>query len=580
MDKDTRVEGIQTLCDNVIPYFEQTFFNRYIEDYKNYLWYTWDRQEVIEDWQTNVFFPMIPAIVDTMFASMYDSKIKFRVEWEGIEGTDELLNNAFDYEHTGKDALMETIKECLITGKWFMKPVFQKYKDPKIVNWIDYWTTVKRPTLNYVSIFNVFYDYNTTLQNSTFTIERYIMSKKQILKNYASKLNNENANQYITSICNQKDKKRYSEYDVNRIKHIIAYEDMIGSSNLSTVIPTTEMRSANNLNTPNSIEGRNTVYAIDFDKNNVYEVIEYNDEEGTVVLIDWIMLFKKAAEIKSNSTLVTDISFNKIPWTSDSTGVSTNLNELQQITNTLYNIYLDNLKIQISPMFEQVWGLNQMLGKKNKITYSPYRVIPTNTPWSLRKIELGVAWFEPINTIQFIEAFAEKRSWVNEYIMWGQGKVERIAGWVDLIFNQYKSKLMPLTNSINNAMGFIAKNFLLMYAINYEEKELTELWLKDKLNLRVFLNEKNISFHLSSLALLSEEEGIKTLTESLQNLGPYLQWPNGMNINAKELVKWILKRDIDVDEILEVKDEAPAPAQTWWAPFDLWNAINNLNINK
>jgi hypothetical protein len=112
------------------------------------------------------------------------------------------------------------------------------------------------------------------------------MSKKQILKNYASKLNNENANQYITSICNQKDKKRYSEYDVNRIKHIIAYEDMIGSSNLSTVIPTTEMRSANNLNTPNSIEGRNTVYAIDFDKNNVYEVIEYNDEEGTVVLID------------------------------------------------------------------------------------------------------------------------------------------------------------------------------------------------------------------------------------------------------------------------------------------------------
>ena len=139
---------------------------------------------------------------------------------------------------------------------------------------------------------------------------------------------------------------------------------------------------------------------------------------------------------------------------------------------------------------------------------------------------------------------------------------------------------MPLTNSINNAMGFIAKNFLLMYAINYEEKELTELWLKDKLDLRVFLNEKNISFHLSSLALLSEEEGIKTLTESLQNLGPYLQWPNGMNINAKELVKWILKRDIDVDEILEVKDEAPAPAQTWWAPFDLWNAINNLNINK
>ena len=211
-----------------------------------------------------------------------------------------------------------------------------------------------------------------------------------------------------------------------------------------------------------------------------------------------------------------------------------------------------------------------MLGKKNKITYSPYRVIPTNTPWSLRKIELGVAWFEPINTIQFIEQFAEKRSWVNEYIMWGQGKVERIAGWVDLIFNQYKSKLMPLTNSINNAMWFIAKEFLLMYAINYTEEELKNLGLIDKLDLATFLNEKNVTFHLSSLALLSEEEGIKNLTESLQVLWPYLTWPNGSNINTEELIKGILKRDIDVDDIL--KKEEPAAPAPWagWPPVAPW----------
>ena len=84
MDTLNRVSSVKDLCKNVIPYFETTFFNRYIEDYKNYLWYTGDRGQVIESWQTNVFFPMIPAIVDTMFASMYDSKIRFRVEWEWV----------------------------------------------------------------------------------------------------------------------------------------------------------------------------------------------------------------------------------------------------------------------------------------------------------------------------------------------------------------------------------------------------------------------------------------------------------------------------------------------------------------
>jgi len=590
MDNTTRVQAVKDLCKNVIPYFETTFFNRYIDDYKNYLGYTWDRQWVIEDWQTNVFFPMIPAIVDTMFASMYDSKIKFRVEWDGIEWTDAVLNHAFDYEHSWKDALMEAIKECLIAGKGYMKPVFTKYKEIKMVNWVDYWHEMKRPTLNYVSIFNVFYDYNSTLQNSPFTIERYILSRRQIVKSYASNVTAPDTSAYITSVCALKDKERYSEYDINRVKHIIAYEKMIAKWSLDTIIPTNERRHET-WESGQTIEGRNNVYAIDFEKNMKYEVIEYNDEDGTVILVDWNLLYNKINTIKTNATLITDISFNKIPWTSDSTWVATNLGELQQITNTLYNIYLDNLKIQISPMFEQVGWLNQMLGKKNKIVYSPYKVIPTNTPWSLRKIELWVAGFEPINTIQFIEQFAEKRSGVNEYIMWGQGKVERIAGWVDLIFNQYKSKLMPLTNSINNSMWFIAKAMLMMYATNYTEQELKELWLVDKLDYFKFLNEKNVTFHLSSLSLLTEEEGIKNLTESLSLLWPYLQWPNGMNINTKELIRWILKRNVDVDEILNAP-EPQAPAPIWpvqwgapWAAPAPWPAgwaleaeINNLNI--
>lgn len=588
--KEARIESVKTLCTNVIPYFEKTFFNRYIEDYKNYLWYVGDRQSMIDDWQTNIFFPMIPAIVDTMYASMYDSKIKFNVSGDWVKWTDDLLNHAFDYKHSGKDALMDSIKECLITGKWYLKPIFLKYRDKKVVRGIDYGHEVKRPMLDYVSIFNVFYDYNTTLQDSAFTIERYILNRKQILKRYSSKVEKTDnpdfsTTGYIDWILKDEKTERYSEYDINRVRHIIAFDSYISKNNLSTVIPIqTRTQTAQ---TDNTIEWRNSLYGIDFAKNKVFEVIEYNDDEWTTVLIDGKLLYMGPKQINTDSTIITDINFSKIPWTSDSTWVATNLSELQGITNTLYNIFLDNLKMQMAPMFEQVWGLNQMLGKKNRIKYEPYKVIPTNTPWSMRRLELGIWGFEPINVIQFIESFAEKRSWVNEYIMWGQGKVERIAGWVDLIFNQYKSKLMPLTNSINNAMWYIAKMFLLMYGINFEEKELQELWLVDKLDYKVFLDERNVSFHLSSLSLLSEEEGIKNLTESLKTLSPFLQTPEGSALNVDELVKGILKREVDVDKILQKEKKPAGPVAPWWAPtwtppeatWDLMNKINNLQFN-
>jgi len=572
MKKNKRVEEVKALCNNVIPYFEQSFFNRYIEDYKNYLWYTWDRAAMIEDWQTNIFFPMVWAIVDTMFSSMYDSKLKFNVTWKWLKWTDKLLNNAFDYKNTGKDALMDTIKECIITGKGYMKPIFVKHKESKIVRWQDYWHVIKRPMLKYVSVFNLFYDYNTTLSNSAFTIERYIMNRKSIVKEYANDIKWKkewfDSVKYIDTILNNETVERFSEYDVNRVRHIIAYEKMNKKNNISTVIPSSSWSSSKEAE--DTIEWRNNIYAVDFNKNKVYEVIEYNDDNWRVVIIDGKLLFVWPKPVNDTTSLITDISFNKIPWTSDATGIATNIWELQWITNSLYNIFLDNLKMQVSPMFEQVGWMNQMLGKKNKITYSPYKVIPTNTPWSLRKIDLGIGWFEPINVIQFIEQFAEKRSWVNEYIMWGQGKVERIAGWVDLIFNQYKSKLMPLTNTVNNAMWYIAKAFLLMYAINFTSDELKELWLEDELDFERFLDERNITFRLSSLSLLSEEEWIKQLTDSLGTIMPFIQWQGWPNIDTKELVKWILKKDVDMDAILNPEQ----PQQQWW--WDIMWMINSL----
>ena len=113
-------DKVMDLAKQVIPYFEKTFFTRYIQDYKDYLWYTWDRKREIEEWQTNVVFPLVSWMVDTMYASIYDSKFKFNVSTDWIEWTDKLLNHSFDYEWRGRNAVMSASKEAIITWKGYI----------------------------------------------------------------------------------------------------------------------------------------------------------------------------------------------------------------------------------------------------------------------------------------------------------------------------------------------------------------------------------------------------------------------------------------------------------------------------
>lgn len=601
---DDHVQKVMDICNNIIPYFTETFFSRYVNDYKLYLWYKWDRAKQILSWQTNINIPLIPAIVDTMYSSMYDSKMKFNIldkgkDWiEGTKWKDKILNKAFDHNNNWRDALLGTIKEAIITGKGFLKPYFNSYQEDIMINGVNYGKTIKRPELAYLSIFDVFYDYNSSIEDSPFFIERHIMSRDTIMKRYKSTINkwtDEKDIDYIDSILSQ-DWQRYSDFDYNRVRNILAYEDLIVSNNkITTVDIGTTVWERNKAEATGgtidwinstSIEHLNNIFGIDFDKNKVYEVIEYNDEDNFTVLIDWVKLFNKKEKNAMNQ--IYDISFNEIPWTSDSTGISSNIGDLQNMINTLQNIFLDWLKMNTSPMYEQVGWLNQMLGNKNKIVYEPFKIIPTNTAGAFKKIEMGLGWFEPVNAVQFLEGMAEKRVWVNEYIIWGQGKVERVSGWVDLIFNQYKSKLMPLTNSVNQAMGRISKAFLIMYATYFNKDELNKLGIEWEIEIAELVNEDDITFQLTSLALLEKEEGIKHLLDNLGAISNFMGGVNSPNINSKELIKAILTKEVDVDALMPDKQQTqgfvpnkgqwiPQPQQSQWGLVEM---VNNLQPNS
>lgn len=563
--RDTHTQDVIDLCRNVIPYFVNSFFSRYIQDYKLYLGYKGDRAKKIQSWQTNINVPLVPAIVDTMYSSMYDSKMKFNLNgW--VEGQDILLNKAFDYKYNGRNVLLEAIKEAIITGKGFIKPYFNKYTEDIIINGVNYGKTHKRPELTYISIFDIFYDYNGTMEDSPFFIERHIMSRKNIIKRYKADLNKGNKDESYIDMVIGKDGQRFCDYDYNRVRNILAYEDLIVREQKDTTAHLSTTVWERNRNSHNadahglessSIEHSNNVFGVDFEKNKVYEVIEYRDEDGLTVLVDGELLLRKKE--KQFIGKVYDISFSRIPGTSDSTGISTNIWDLQTMINTLQNIHLDGLKMNTSPMYEQVGWLNQMLGNKNKIVYEPFKIVPTNTAGALKKIEMGVGSFEPVNAVQFLEGMAEKRVGVNEYIIWGQGKVERVSGGVDLIFNQYKSKLMPITNSVNEAMGKIARDILIMYAMYFSKSELIDMGLKKEYKVVDLINEDGITFQLTSLALLDKEEGLKHL---LDNLGPITNLMGGTespNIDSREVLKAVLTKEVDIDKMFP--DKKPVQPQ-------------------
>ena len=132
-------------------------------------------------------------------------------------------------------------------------------------------------------------------------------------------------------------------------------------------------------------------------------------------------------------------------------------------------------------------------------------------------------------------------------------------------FNQYKSKLTPITDSIDQMMGNIARSWILMYFKFFTKPELMELGLdiqevyekneKDQnkfvtftvngIDIKTIIDERNITFTYNSLSKLTKENSRAAIKESLMALLQYA----GPKMNIDELVKVLTGADFDPDNI-------------------------------
>lgn len=576
------LDNVKQIIYSTMMEFHNYDFAKYIQNYKKYLGFVADRMKGLEDWQSNVSYPLVSSTIDTMFGNLFDFGYEFGINESKLKRA---CNEAFDFRGTGKSTFKEVAKECLIVGKGYTKDYLIKETRKDKFFMKDITTEIKTPSMHYVSVFDVMFDRSRGLSQSpykilrTFTTGESIKQKvlPLILEGYPKEQHEAVKKQFNTLLKTYKETpgSRFSMYDYNPVKSLTSTTQFYNSKawDVSYMLPHCDKKESllagysMDSTTFNSWERNN--YFLSANQSN-FELVEYFTSDEKIIFVNGNVIFKGSKAFSIGD--IHEINYSMIPGTGNANGVADDLWNLQDINESLWNAFIDNMKLILGPMFA-VTG-NLPIGKNGTIDFKKFRAIKTNGTGSIEKIQLGVTDFAPINFMQMTEGLAEKRSGTGNYITGGGGSIERVSGGIDMKFNQYKSKLSPITDSIDQMMGNIARNWIFMFLKFYTKEELAtmdimveELTKPDKdgkekfdtftinkIDIRTIIDEKQITFTYNSLDKLTKENSRKIIMESLPAM---LQYTAGQ-VNMKELIKVLAGQDFDPDKIIKEQKEAGA----------------------
>lgn len=576
------LDDVKQVIYSTMMEFHNYDFPKYIQNYKKYLGFVADRVKDLEWWQSNVSYPLVASTIDTMFGNLFDFGYEFWVNEPKIK---KACNEAFDFRGSGKATFKEVTKEALICGKAYAKDYLIKETNKEKFFEKEITTEIKTPSMHYVSVFDVMYDRSRGLTNSPYKIIRTFTTGESIkqkilpllLQIYPVDQHKVVRAKFDTMLKSYKDTpgSRFSMFDYNPVKSLTATTQFYNSKagDITYTLPHCEKRDQLLAGyTTDGTLGQNSEknnYFLSANQSN-YELVEYTTNDEKIIFVNGNVIFKGPKPFSIWD--IHEINYSMIPGTGNANGVADDLGNLQDINESLWNAFIDNIKLILGPMFA-VSG-NLPIGKSGTIDFKKFKAIRTNGQASIEKIQLGVTDFAPINFMQMTEGLAEKRSATGNYITGGGGSIERVSGGIDMKFNQYKSKLSPITDSIDQMMGNIARNWVFMFFKFYTKEELASMeiiveevtkpdakWTEkfetfnvNQIDIRKIIDERQITFTYNSLDKLTKENSRKTIMESLPAM---LQYTAGQ-VNMKELIKVLAGQDFDPDKIIKEQKEAGA----------------------
>jgi len=497
-EKRIRTEMFRTF-DLISSYYDRHIWPKWIQGYKDYLLYNQDRAERLLDFQENLKVPVVKMYVDALWKAIYDNNFNFHVsgrykEYHAkAESAYNFLAWAFGVSNS-RTHIMQALKETLILGNGYGKigmhideKKIKFYKDKK---WVTIDQSEKYPFLKYRSAFDIFIDPSCeSIDDSLWLYERKIMHMKDIVKQYKTYCSD--IEQRVTEA--QKQPYYFFQYDFNRVKYLAFHNGSNQTMDSNRWIHSgTSTSSSWNLFdatlwgkprhwNSHSLEDfgiwfRNFT-TVDY-AGGYSEVIEKWEDDSFVLMIDWRIIYQGVNPNPVKKKPYIDLYYNKIPWLWFGQWLSITLGPIQAVVDKIFNLAIDNMKLQVAPMFQKIKGADIFTDGKNMLTYSPFKIWETNTPWAIQRLDLGVPDFTWTNFVDFLMKFWEMSEGINSYTVGYQGKVERSATGVSALVQASKASLLPLVDSLNIALAKISEIWMVT-AVVIMDPEMT-LKVQDK----------------------------------------------------------------------------------------------------
>lgn len=432
-------------------------WNKWASAYRNYFMYKLDRALLIKDFQTNIKSPVVKMYVDAMWTGLYDNVINFRVvgrDREDQKKADDVkafLERWFSASNSRME-LMQAIKEALICGPGYLKIGFlDKEKKIEYKKWLKKVTKVTKeqyPYIKYVPVFNLFIDPTVkTFEESPYVFERNVMTVEAFKKYYGNYFNDKTEGIIKYALANPY---YFSWYDYNKIKHAAFWDEREIKRFFFNY-------TENNNNDWGTFDIFTQNY-LSFEQNSKYvEVIEYWSDDKHCTMVNGKVFLDEDNPLPLKKKPYVDIEYNKAPGLAFGSWLGVTLEDIQNITDELLNLQMDNTKFQIAPMFQKLKWSDMFSQDANGLLYEPFKVVEVNTPEWMHRLELGSPEFTGVDMIQFLLQLWEMSEGLNSYSMWYQNKVERSATWVSALVQAFKSRLLPLVESMNQALAKIAE---------------------------------------------------------------------------------------------------------------------------
>ena len=438
-------------------FYSNHLWNKWASAYRNYFMYKLDRALLIKDFQTNIKSPVVKMYVDAMWTGLYDNVINFRVvgrdrdDQKKADDVKAFLEWWFSASNSRME-LMQAIKEALICWPGYLKIWFvdreKKIEYKKGLKKITKVTKEQYPFVRYIPIFNVFIDPTVkSFEESPYVIERNVMSVEAFKKYYGNYFNNKTEPIIKYAL---KTPYYFSAYDYNKIKHAAFWDEREIKKFFMDYVE-------NNNNDWWTFDVFTQNY-LSFEPNSKYvEVIEYWSDDRHITLVNGKAFLDEENPLPLKKKPYVDIEYNKAPGLAFGSGLGVTLEDIQNITDELLNLQMDNTKFQIAPMFQKLKGSDMFSQDASGLLYEPFKVVEVNTPEGMHRLELGSPEFTGVDMIQFLLQLWEMSEGLNSYSMWYQNKVERSATWVSALVQAFKSRLLPLVESMNQALAKIAE---------------------------------------------------------------------------------------------------------------------------